>query len=138
MYRSAAVPRATPSSPGMATRSADGAAGTMGHPDFSSLKGAIERLVANHASAQDRKQVQAALAAGALSIATGQRAVSLGGDAQGAVFVTGDGNVILRIDALAAAAIEWLAKRSHPSPLHQLPADIADFAGRGAQVEKLM
>jgi tetratricopeptide (TPR) repeat protein len=29
-------------------------------------------------------------------------------------------------------------KQSHPSPLHQLPADIADFAGRGAQMEKLL
>jgi tetratricopeptide (TPR) repeat protein len=29
-------------------------------------------------------------------------------------------------------------KRSHPSPLHQLPADIPDFAGREAQMEKLL
>jgi hypothetical protein len=54
------------------------------------------------------------------------------GDADESLFVTGNHNVIN-------------VSRSHPapqpgppSPLHQLPADIADFAGRGAQVEKLL
>jgi tetratricopeptide (TPR) repeat protein len=107
-------------------------------PDLVTLKGAIERLVGNTASAEDRDQVQAALSAGILSMATGERAVAVGGDANGAVFVTGDGNVVLRIDASGAAAIDRLLQRSHPSPLHQLPADIADFAGRGAQTEKLL
>jgi cytidylate kinase len=110
----------------------------MGHADLSSLKGAIERLVASNASAEDRKHVQAALAAGVLSIATGERAVSLGGSAQGAVITTGDGNVIVRIDVSEVAAIDRLLQKSHPSPLHQLPADVADFAGRGTQMEKLL
>jgi tetratricopeptide (TPR) repeat protein len=107
-------------------------------PDLATLKGAIERLVGNAASAEDRDQVRAALAAGVLSMATGERAVAVGGDANGAVIMTGDGNVVLRIDASEAAAIDRLLQRSHPSPLHQLPADIADFAGRGAQMEKLL
>jgi tetratricopeptide (TPR) repeat protein len=107
-------------------------------PDFATLKGAIERLAGNTASAEDRDHVQAALAAGILSMATGERAVAVGGDANGAVIMTGDGNVVLRIDASGAAAIDRLLQRSHPSPLHQLPADIADFAGRGAQMEKLL
>jgi len=64
--------------------------------------------------------------------------VAVGGDANGAVFVTGDGNVVLRIDASGAAAIDRLLQRSLPYPLHQLPADIADFADRGAQMEKLL
>jgi len=102
------------------------------------LKGALERLIAGCSTEQDREQVQAALAAGALSIATGERAVSLGGDANGAVIVTGDGNVVIRIDASGAAAIDRLLQRSHPSALHQLPADVADFAGRAAQVEALL
>jgi tetratricopeptide (TPR) repeat protein len=104
--------------------------------DLSLLKDAIERLIADNASAQDRERVQSAIAAGALSIATGQRAVSLGGDANGAVIVTGDENVIVRVDSVAAIA--WLLHRGHPSPLHQLPADVADFAGRAMQVEKLL
>ena len=107
-------------------------------PDLSSLKGAIERVVATRGSAEDRTQVEAAVATGAVSVATGGRAVSLGGSVQGAAFVTGDGNVILHVDALGLAAIAWLLQRSHPSPLHQLPADIADFAGRRQQVEALV
>jgi hypothetical protein len=102
------------------------------------LKGALERLIAGCSTPPDREQVKAALAAGALSIAAGERAVSLGGDANGAVIVTGDGNVITRIDASGAAAIDRLLQRSHPSALHQLPADVADFAGRAAQVDKLL
>jgi tetratricopeptide (TPR) repeat protein len=108
----------------------------MGQSDLSLLKDAIERLIADNASAQDRERVQSAIAAGALSIATGQRAVSLGGDANGAVIVTGDGNVIVHVDSVAAIA--WLLHRQHPSPLHQLPADVADFAGRAVQMEKLL
>jgi tetratricopeptide (TPR) repeat protein len=107
-------------------------------PGVATLKGAIERLVGSSASAEDLDQVRAALAAGILSMATGERAVAVGGDANGAVIMTGDGNVVLRIDVSGAAAIDRLIQRSHPSPLHQLPADIADFVGRGAQMEKLL
>jgi len=82
------------------------------------LIGAVKRLVADNASTQDRDQVQAALMEGALSIATGERAVAVGGDANGAVIMTGDGNLVLRIDASEAAAIDRLLQRSHPSPLH--------------------
>jgi tetratricopeptide (TPR) repeat protein len=107
-------------------------------PDVAALKGAFERLTAQRASAEDRAQVQAALAGGVLSIATGERAVTFGGSVDGAVVVTGDGNVVVRIDASGTAALEWLLQRSRPSPVHQLPADVADFAGRGAQVEALL
>lgn len=107
-------------------------------PDVAILKGAIARLVGHTASAEDRDQVQAALAAGTLSIATGERAVAVGGDANGAVITAGDGNVVPRIDASEAAAIDRLLQRSHRSPLYQLPADLTDFAGRGAQMEKLI
>jgi hypothetical protein len=110
----------------------------MQRPDPTVLKGALERLVAGHSTPQDRERVQAAVAAGTLSMATGERAVSLGGDANGAVITTGDGNIVLRIDASDAAAIDRLLLRRLPSALHQLPADVADFAGRSAQVEKLL
>jgi hypothetical protein len=107
-------------------------------PDIVTLKGTIERLVANTASAEDLDHIRAAFAERILSIATGEHAVAIGGDAIGAVIMTGDGNVVLRIDASGAAAIDRLIQRSHPSPLHQLPADIADFAGREAQMERLL
>jgi hypothetical protein len=106
-------------------------------PDIS-LQGAIERLIANKESAQDREQVLAALAAGALIVATGERAVAIGGNVTDTIIITGDGNVVLRIDASGTAALDWLLQRSHPFPLHQLPADIPDFTGRGAQMEKLL
>jgi hypothetical protein len=72
------------------------------------------RLVANTASTEDRNQVQAALSAGVLSIATGERAAAVGGDANGAVIMTGDVNAVPRIDSLGAA-IDRLIQRSHPS-----------------------
>jgi tetratricopeptide (TPR) repeat protein len=43
---------------------------------------------------------------------------------------------------LSTTVLDLLAKHrgelSHPSPLHQLPADIAAFVGRGAQTERLL
>jgi hypothetical protein len=43
-----------------------------------------------------RGQVQAALAGGILSIVTGERAVAVGGVANGAVIITGNSNVARR------------------------------------------
>src|SRR5450631_1757404 len=107
-------------------------------PDLIELKGALKRLVDGHSSAQDRDQVETVLAGGVLSIASGDRAVPVGGSADGAVVVTGDGNVVLRLDASGATAIERLLQRAFPSRVDQLPSDVADFAGRGAQVDKLL
>jgi tetratricopeptide (TPR) repeat protein len=58
-----------------------------------------------------------------------QRTVSVQGDAEHNLIITGDVNVSLAVDA---ARIEAL------SPVHQLPADLADFAGRERQAEKLL
>src|SRR5262245_23381624 len=101
-------------------------------PDIATLKGAIERLVANTASAEDRVQVQAALAAGILSMATGERAVAVGGDANGAVIMTGDGNVVLRIDASAAAA------RFMESVHLELTTIIEEVGKSGRHIDRLL
>ena len=66
---------------------------------------AIERLAAGNASWDDDRLVAAALAAGSVSIARGGRVESLGSDDLGAAFVLGDGNVILRVDALGLPRI---------------------------------
>src|ERR1700674_2872768 len=58
--------------------------------------------------------------------AVDRRAVSMR-DAKGNLIVTGDHNVF-NVPPEAEA----------PSPLHQLPADVADFAGRTVQVERLL
>jgi hypothetical protein len=108
-------------------------------PDITVLKSAIERLIAGNASAHDREQVQSAIAAGASSIATGERSVSLGGDANGAVIVTGDGNVILHVDGLSVADdYVWssIAKavgasaqsRTLSGPLLEAPAPVQNHA----------
>jgi hypothetical protein len=102
------------------------------------LKSAIERLIANSASAQDREQVQSAIAAGALSIATGQGAVSLGGDANGAFIVTGDGNVIVRVDSVVALdrLLQKLPTAPASSTREARPTTIAPIvaAGRATRV----
>jgi hypothetical protein len=65
----------------------------------------------------------------AIRVADG-RAVSAGRDAEGNLIVAGDRNVVTV--SLAGRQAEALP------PLHQLPADVADFAGRASQVEKLL
>jgi hypothetical protein len=106
--------------------------------DYSALKGALERLVAGGATSRDREELRGALAVGTLSVATGERAVSVGGNITNTIVVTGDGSLVLRVDGSGAAAIDRLLERMNPAPLHQLPADIPDFAGRDAQVERLL
>lgn len=59
---------------------------------------------------------------------TRERTVSVGGDVKDSQISTGDTiSISLAIDA----------PRAH-APLHQLPADAADFAGRGVELEKLL
>ena len=57
------------------------------------------------------------------------RAISVQRDASNNVFITGDVHVASERSGQPVTP---------PSPLHQLPADIADFAGRGRQVETLV
>jgi hypothetical protein len=61
-----------------------------------------------------------------------QRAMSVQRGVDRSVFVSGDNNVI-NVSPTAAAP-----QARTPSPLHQLPADVANFAGRGAQMDKLL
>jgi tetratricopeptide (TPR) repeat protein len=67
----------------------------------------------------------------AIPVADG-RAVSTQRDAKGNLIVTGDRNVVNVSVARDASQVDA------PSPLNQLPADVADFAGRAAQVDELL
>jgi len=71
----------------------------MGHADLSALKSAIERVLASRPTPRDRELVQAALSAGTLSVATGEGTVAVGGNVRDTIIVTGDGAVVLHIDA---------------------------------------
>ena len=50
------------------------------------LQEALERFAADEASDEDRELLRAAVKSGALLLVTGERAVALGGDANGAVW----------------------------------------------------
>ena len=69
---------------------------------------------------------------GTIAPAGGEASVLSRGDISKSLLVTGNHNVITVSRSDAARELK------PSSPLHQLPADIADFAGRVAQTEKLL
>ncbi len=101
------------------------------------LKAALERVLQGQASREDRNLLREAVQRGAISLATGERALAVGGDAGGATIVTGDGNVLLQIQAEDTSARSILSTLLLPR-LHQLPPDVADFEGRQDQVSELL
>jgi hypothetical protein len=60
------------------------------------LISALERLAAGNHTPDDLAVLQRARLAGQITLATGERAVALGGDATDAVIVTGDRNVVFK------------------------------------------
>jgi len=102
------------------------------------LVSTIRRLVEGIATDAEREAVKEALNAGRLALATGDRAAAIGGDATDAIIVTGDGNVVTVFKGLEAAALKLALDRLYPPRLRQLPADLADFIGREAEVAKLL
>ena len=94
-------------------------------------------LVAGNASDADLELVREALASEMLQRLTGERAAAVGGDANGSTFVTGDKNVVVSFPAADAAAIDRAFERLFPSRCRQLPADLADFAGRERETAEL-
>jgi hypothetical protein len=54
------------------------------------LKQALERLQAGITDTADLETLRRALQAGQIALATGERAVALGGSAEGALIITGD------------------------------------------------
>ncbi|RME75394.1 MAG: hypothetical protein D6784_08005, partial [Chloroflexi bacterium] len=91
----------------------------------SDLQPIIDRLQSGQPTSQDIALLRRALAEGRLVIATGERAAAAGGSADGAVIVTGDNNIIVRLDARRRAHLErLLAAPTHnvpPLPDHYIP-----------------
>lgn len=68
----------------------------------------------------------------------GPRSAGVGGDADHAVIVTGDNNLVLRFEGDEAASVRALRDRPLPDRPFQLPSDVADFVGRRKDVENLL
>ncbi|GIV82981.1 MAG: hypothetical protein KatS3mg051_2335 [Anaerolineae bacterium] len=93
-------------------------------PDLEQI---LKRLAEGTLSPADGDLLHRALTEGHLLIATGDRAVALGGSADGAVITTGDNNIIVRLDARRRADLEkLLASHLHNVPLlpdHYIPRE---------------
>lgn len=99
--------------------------------DQHELKAALERLLTETATDADRRAVQHALLTGQIVYTTSDRAVSIGGDAPGALIITGD---VIQIGtsnqigtgyqsefSLSQAAFEQLREKLFPMPLGHPP-----------------
>lgn len=78
------------------------------------FKAALERLIAGTETDADRTSLGQALQSGRIDIVTGDRAVAVGGDANGAVITTGDGNVVLSFKEVDAAALREILAAISP------------------------
>lgn len=103
-------------------------------PTLEAVRSALEKLVAGGAGDAERRLLGEAVRGGRVVLAEGARSVALGGSADGAAIVTGDGNVVFQLDA--AAARELRALVGPPVP-RQLPLDLADFTGRADEIAAL-
>lgn len=119
-------------------------------PIQNELKAALERLIADTATEADRHAVQEALLAGRIVYTAGEHAVAIGGDATGAVIITGDvfvigtGNQIgagnqgqLKFD-LSQATFEQLRNNLFPTPKGHPPRfpDLI-FIGRESALQEV-
>jgi hypothetical protein len=95
--------------------------------EVADLEQLLRRLLAGSASEADRGALEEAFASGRLTLATGARAGDI-------IIVTGDGNILFQGGDAAAVREAFLAL--YPARLRQLPADLPDFTGREAAVEK--
>ena len=99
----------------------------MGIPD--DLQAALDRIRDGTYFEADITALQNALRDGWLVAATGDRAVAVGGDVNGATIVLGDNNDIVVLN-LSPERDEYLLERLFPPRLFQLPPDLPDFVGR--------
>ena len=95
-----------------------------------SLAGVIERFTSGVYTPADLDLLREALRAGQIAIATGERAVSLGGSADGAVIVTGDHNRIVILQGNAATVARELIEPSPKPPAVYPPNPFMPIGGR--------
>ncbi|WP_049767549.1 AAA family ATPase [Roseiflexus sp. RS-1] len=95
-----------------------------------SLAGVIERFISGVYTPADLDLLREALRAGQIAIATGERAVSLGGSADGAVIVTGDHNRIIILQGHAATVARELTASPPNPPAVYPPNPFTPLSGR--------
>jgi len=95
-----------------------------------SLAGVIERFTSGVYTPADLDLLREALRAGQIAIATGERAVSLGGSADGAVIVTGDHNRIIILQGHAATVARELTASPPNPPAVCPPNPFTPLSGR--------
>ena len=95
-----------------------------------SLAGVIERFISGASTPADRDLLREALRTGQITIATGERAVNLGGNADGAVIVTGDHNQIIILQGNAATVARELTEPSPKPPAVCPPNPFTPLSGR--------
>ena len=103
-------------------------------PTLEAIRSALAAVIAGGASETEQRLVGDELRAGRLVLAEGERSVAVSGSADSATIVTGDGNVVLVLDAAAAQAVRALL--GPPVP-RQLPSDVAHFTGREQEIAAL-
>ena len=77
----------------------------------------IQRVVSGKGDEADLQAIAAALRAGELVLATGDRAIAIGGDANNSVNVTGDHNQVTVVKGLEAEVIARLLQQSPVQPI---------------------
>lgn len=90
----------------------------------------IERLTSGIVTPADLDLLREALRTGQIAIATGERAVSLGGSADGAVIVTGDHNRIIILQGHAATVARELTASPPNPPAVYPPNPFTPLSGR--------
>lgn len=102
--------------------------------EANNLKLALERLVAGIHSDADIQALRLALQAGQVTLATGERAVAVGGDVNDTVFVTGDGNVVRIFKGPDAEAVRKIIQQILESIIPRALLTHAEFSDRAEQV----
>ena len=87
----------------------------------------LERIGRGQETPEDIRILRHAVQTGQVTLATGERAVALGGSADGAIIVTGDGNIVQVLNPRQRADLERLlaARRYNipPLPEHYVPRE---------------
>lgn len=82
----------------------------------------LDRIKAGLSTPSDLQALQRALRNGSVTLATGDRAVALGGNANDAIIVTGDGNLVrVSTGARAPCKIIWVPCNPMPMNCHTRP-----------------
>lgn len=102
------------------------------------LRVALEALLTGSASSARHRLWRETLSASSVALAPGERAVSIGGDANGTVIQTGECNSVFSMIQPDSEAVRQAFGSIFQSRLHQLPPDLGDFTGREYEAANLI